>query len=206
MILKHNGKSPVIDPSCRIAPNATICGDVTLGANCSVGFGAVITAESGAVIIEENTVIMDTAVIRGVRDNPVWIGRNVLVGPRAYLTGCSISDDVFLATGCSVFNGAKIEAQCEVRVNAIVHLRTKLERGTVVPLGWIAVGNPARILPPEEHDTIWEIQKPLNFPNYVFGVKRPQEGETIMPDVMPRYAAALKRWHDLDVEDTQHQA
>ena len=203
MILKHNGKSPVIDSSCRIAPNATICGDVTLGANCSVGFGAVITAESGAVIIEENTVILDTAVIRGVRDNPVRIGRNVLVGPRAYLTGCSISDDVFLATGCSVFNGAKIEAQCEVRVNAIVHLRTKLERGTVVPLGWIAVGNPARTLPPEEHDTIWEIQKPLNFPHYVFGVERPREGETMMPDVMPKYAAALKRWHDLDVEDRQ---
>ena len=144
--------------------------------------------------------IMDTAVIRGVRNNPVKIGRNVLVGPRAYLTGCTIGDDVFLATGCTIFNGAEIGVQSEVRVNAIVHLRTRLEPGSMVPLGWIAVGDPAHILPPNEHEKIWEIQKPLNFPKYVFGVERPDQGETIMPGVMPKYASALKTWHNQDVE------
>ena len=65
MLLEHEGRSPKIDPSCRIAPNATLCGDVTIGANSSVGFGCVIVAESGPVTIGANCVVMDTAVIRG---------------------------------------------------------------------------------------------------------------------------------------------
>jgi carbonic anhydrase/acetyltransferase-like protein (isoleucine patch superfamily) len=48
MILDHKGKRPVIDPSARIAPNATICGEVSIGVNTSIGFGAVVSAESGA--------------------------------------------------------------------------------------------------------------------------------------------------------------
>lgn len=199
MLIEHQGIRPSIDASCRIAPTATICGNVTIGANCSIGFGAVITAESGPVRIGENCVIMDTAVIRGVRKTPVSIANNVLVGPRAYLTGCSIADDVFLGTGATVFNGAHVGRGSEVRINGLVHLRTVLPEGTTVPLNWIAVGDPVQILPPEAHEEIWKIQKPLDFTRFVFGVERPTKGRTIMPDVMPRYAAALGRWHDGDL-------
>jgi len=69
MQIKHRGVTPTIDPTARVAPNATICGDVTIGPNTSVGFGAVITAESGPVRIGANCIVMDTAVIRGVRSN-----------------------------------------------------------------------------------------------------------------------------------------
>jgi carbonic anhydrase/acetyltransferase-like protein (isoleucine patch superfamily) len=86
MLLEHDGRRPEIDPSARIAPNATICGDVTIGPNCSIGFGAVVVAESGPVRIGAYCIIMDTAVVRGVCKNPVDIGDNILVGPRAYLT------------------------------------------------------------------------------------------------------------------------
>jgi hypothetical protein len=50
----------------------------------------------------------------------------------------------------------------------------------------------AEILPPHEHERIWAIQKALDFPRYVFGVERPAAGESIMPQVMPRYAKALQ--------------
>jgi carbonic anhydrase/acetyltransferase-like protein (isoleucine patch superfamily) len=200
MLIEHRGARPVVDPSTRIAPNAVICGDVTVAANCSIGFGVVLTAESGPITIGENCVIMDTAVIRGVRGNPARIGKNVLIGPRAYLTGCTVGDDAFVATGVTVFNGAAIGSGAEVRVNGIVHLRTKLPAGATVPLGWVAVGDPAEILPPDAHDAIWAIQKPLDFPRYVFGVERAAEGESVMPDVMPRYAAALIRGHGEDRE------
>jgi carbonic anhydrase/acetyltransferase-like protein (isoleucine patch superfamily) len=196
MILEHNGKRPSLEPSVRISPNATVCGEVSIGPNVSIGFGAVVTAESGPVTIGANCVIMDTAVLRGVRNNPLVIGDNVLVGPRAYMTGCNVEDEAFIATGATVFNGAHIGRRAEVRINGIVHLRTMLAEGATVPLGWIAVGDPAEILPPHEHERIWAIQKSLDFPRYVFGVERPPQGQSIMPQVMPRYAKALQNHRD----------
>jgi carbonic anhydrase/acetyltransferase-like protein (isoleucine patch superfamily) len=193
MLYEHEGKRPTVDPSARVAPNAVLCGDVTVGANSSIGFGAVLSAESGPIAIGNNCVIMDTAVIRGVRGHPVAIGDNVLVGPRAYLTGCTIEDEAFLATGATVFNGARVGRGAEVRINGVVHLRTMLPADATVPIGWIAVGDPAEILPPDQHERIWAIQKPLDFPRFVFGVDRPPPGGSIMPTVMPRYAKALQR-------------
>src|SRR5437773_2040430 len=60
-----------------------------------------------------------------------------------------------------------------------------------VPVGWVAVGDPAQILPPDEHDRIWAVQKTLDFPRTVFGLERVPEGESIMPELTRRYARAL---------------
>ena len=146
-ILKHEKMQQRIDPTARIAPTAVICGNVSVGPNTSIGFGAVIVAESGRIEIGANCVIMDTAVLRGIKNAPLLLGDNVLVGPRAHLTGCTIEDDVFLATGATIFNGAHIGRRSEVRINGIVHIRTRLPAGSTVPLNWIAVGDPANILP-----------------------------------------------------------
>jgi carbonic anhydrase/acetyltransferase-like protein (isoleucine patch superfamily) len=200
MILEHGGKRPDISATSRIAPNAVVCGEVIIGENCSVGFGAVLTAESGPIAVGNNCVIMDNAVLRGVRDAPLRIGNNVLIGPHAYLTGCIVEDDVFIATGATVFNKAVLRKGAEVRINGIVHLRTVLPEGATVPLGWIAVGDPVHVLPPEKHHEIWAVQRALDFPKTVFGVERPPEGQSFMPDVMPRYAKALARWHARDRE------
>jgi carbonic anhydrase/acetyltransferase-like protein (isoleucine patch superfamily) len=196
MKLEHDGKTPIIAASARIAPSAVICGDVEIGENCSVGFGCVLSAESGPIRIAANCIIMDSAVLRGVRRAPLTLGRNVLVGPRAYLCGCTVARDAFLATGCTVLNGAHVGERAEVRINAIVHIRTRLEQDAVVPLGWVAVGDPAEILPPDAHDRIWAVQKPLDFPGFVFGEGRPQAGESFMGRMMPRYGAALARHRD----------
>jgi carbonic anhydrase/acetyltransferase-like protein (isoleucine patch superfamily) len=193
MLLEHNGKRPTIHPSAYIAPNATICGEVTIGEDCRILFGAVLTAEGGPVVLGNRCVVMETAVIRGSRRHPVRLGNNVLVGPRAYLTGCTVEDDVFLATGATIFNGAYIGTRSEVRINGVVHLKTVLPSDSLVPIGWVAVGDPATIHPPDEHDRIWAIQEPLNFPREVFGLERAMEGETIMPELMRRYTRALAR-------------
>ena len=78
-----------------------------------------------------------------------------------------------------------------MRINGIVHLRTVLPEDATVPLGWVAVGDPAEILPPQ-HERIWAIQKALDFPRHLFGVEQPAAGQSIMPQVMPRYARALQ--------------
>lgn len=194
-LYQHDGHRPQVHASARVAPNATIVGEVTIGPGCSIGFGAVIVAESGPIRIGSHCVIMDTAVLRGTRKDSLTLGDNVLVGPHASLTGCTVEDNVFLATGATIFNAACIGARAEVQINGIVHLRTRLEPDAVVPLGWIAVGDPAIIRPPEAHAEIWAVQRTLDFPGYVFGAERPKPGGTFMPEAMPRYAAALRRWH-----------
>ncbi len=193
MLMSHQGKQPNIHPSAYIAPNATICGDVTIGENSRVLFGAVVVAEGGPVVIGVDCVIMEQAVIRGTPRHPVRLGQHILVGPRAYLTGCTVDDDVFLATGATIFNGAHLGARAEVRINGVVHLMADLPADSVVPIGWVAVGAPAQILPPNEHEKIWALQEPLNFPLQVFGLERAPEGETIMPELTRRYTRFLAK-------------
>ncbi len=123
MLLRHEGPSRQIYPTARIACNATVCGNVVIGPNCSVGCGAVLLAETGPLRLGANCVVMDTALLRGVLATPLTIGNNVLVGPRAYLTGCAVEDEAFVATGGTVFNGACIGHGAEVSINGIVHLR-----------------------------------------------------------------------------------
>lgn len=195
MLIEHRNKAPVIHESAFVAPNAVICGDVHVGPRSQILFGAVVTAAGGGVEIGENCVVMENAVLRGTPGHPLALGDNVLVGPHAHLTGCRIEDNVFLATGCSVFTGARIGEGAEVRINGVVHLKSELPAGETVPIGWIAVGDPCRILPPDRHDEIWAVQEPLDFPKTVFGLDRPPRGETIMPSAMQRYAAALGRHH-----------
>jgi len=115
-------------------------------------------------------------------------GKRPAIDPTAWVApdaGATLEDEVFVATGAAVFHGAALGRGSEVRVHATVHLRTRLEAGAVVPIGWVAVGDPARILPPERHDEIWEVQKPLNFPEWVYGFDRST------PDLMRRVTRRL---------------
>ncbi|MEO3751160.1 gamma carbonic anhydrase family protein [Streptomyces sp. B6B3] len=199
MLIDHEGVSPTVDPSAYVAPTATLCGDVRVAAGCRVLFGAVLTAEGGPVELGEGCIVMENAVLRGTRRDPLRIGNQVLVGPGSYLTGCTVEDEAFLATGSRVFNGARVGARAEVRINGIVHLRTVLPPDALVPIGWVAVGDPVRILPPERHEEIWAVQKDLDFPGYVFGLTRPPAGESIMPAVSTRFGHALARHRNDEV-------
>jgi carbonic anhydrase/acetyltransferase-like protein (isoleucine patch superfamily) len=177
MILKHCNKIPVIDSSAFIAPNAMICGDVKIGSNVRIMFGVQVIAENSSITIGDNCIVLENAVIRGTENNSVSIGNNCLIGPNAHLAGCEIEDNVFVATGAAIFHGAVLKTGSEVSINGVVHLKTVLPENTSVPIGWIAVGNPAKILSPDKHEEIWTIQKPLNFPKTVYGIDRPKSGE-----------------------------
>jgi carbonic anhydrase/acetyltransferase-like protein (isoleucine patch superfamily) len=172
MIIRHKGETPHIASSAYVAPNAAICGDVTVGDHCRIMHGAQIIAEGGEIAIGNECIIMENAVLRSNTRHSLSIGNNCLIGPNAHVVGCRVEDQVFIATGVAIFHGAKVGSGSEVRVNAIVHLKTSLPAGSTVPIGWVAVGDPATILPPDQHENIWSIQEPLNFPLIVYGVDR----------------------------------
>ncbi len=209
MLLEHRGKRPQIHPSAYIAPTATLCGDVIIAEHACVLFGAVITAEGGKVSIGSRCIIMENAVIRGTGKHPVRIDKNVLVGPHAYLSGCTIEQDSFLASGTRIFNGAIVGRGSGVRINGTVHVNTTLAAETVVPIGWIAIGNPAQLFPPEAHEQIWPIQEELDFLGTVFDMHVPLPSAP-MEELARRYTKGMSK-HFTDrilqadeTHDTEH--
>src|SRR2546430_15221804 len=125
-----------------------------MGEKMRAVLGPILVGEGASVEIGANHILMKNAIIRGTPAFSTRLGNFVLVGPRAYLTGCDVEESVFLATGATVFNGAHIGARAEVRINGVVHIKTTLPSGATVPIGWVAVGDPAQALPPNEHDRI----------------------------------------------------
>lgn len=188
MLIEHLGKSPVIDPTAFVAPNAVVCGDVSIGPGARIMFGAQVVAEGGSIEVGRECIVMENAVLRSSARYRLSIAPNCLVGPNAHVVGSTIEEEVFLATGCAIFHGSHIGAGAEVRVNGVVHLKTRLAPGAVVPIGWVAVGDPARIFPASEHDAIWKVQEPLNFPLSVYGFER---SEASMTKITQRLSQAL---------------
>jgi len=191
MIIEHEGHTPNIDKSAYVAPNATICGNVSIGPGTRIMFGSCVVAEGAPVTIGQNCIIMENVVIRSTHAHAARIGSHCLVGPNSHLVGCTVEDCVFIATGVAIFHGAEIGYAAEVRVNAVVHLKTRLPKFSVVPIAWVTVGDPASILSPDRHDAIWAIQKPLDFPRYVYNVSRPPDGTSNMQEITKRRSELL---------------
>ena len=188
MLITHNSKKPSVDSAAWIAPNAVLCGDVTIGSGCRIMYGAQVIAETGSITIGRECIIMENAVLRSSSMHPLRIGNNCLIGPNAHVVGSTIEDEVFIATGAAVFHSSHLGKGSEIQINGVVHLKTHIPAGEMVPIGWIAVGNPALILAPDQHDRIWEVQKPLNFPLTVYGFERE---EASMVKITQRLSEAL---------------
>lgn len=196
MNVNHSGNSPIIDESAFVAQTAVICGNVQIGKNTRIMYGATIIAEGGNITIGDNCVILENAVLRSTVHHSLSVGNNVLIGPNAHVVGCIVEDNVFIATGASVFHGSRLCKGSEVRINGVVHIKTVLPENETVPINWVAVGTPVRILPSEKHDEIWAIQKPLGFTEYVYGVERKSNGESSMPEIMKMMVDTLSSHKD----------
>ena len=169
MLIEHRGHRPSIHESAYVSPAAVVSGDVTVGAGARVLHGAVLSAEDGPVTIGENVVVMENALVRGRAGHPASVGDNVLIGPHAHVNGSTIAAGCFIATGASLFPGSSLGVGAEVRINAVVQVNTRLEAGAVVPISWVAVGDPAQLFPPDRHDEIWAVQRGLGFVSTVYG-------------------------------------
>jgi gamma-carbonic anhydrase len=182
MLIEHRGRRPVVPESAYVAPSAVLCGAVVLAEGSRVLHGAVLTAENGEVRLGENSVVMENALVRGRADHPALLGDAVLVGPHAHVNGATVEDEVFIATGAALFPGSVAGAGAELRINSVLQVNSRLAPGAVLPIGWIAVGDPAQLFSPDRHEELWQIQRDLDFPGTVYGVPR----GTSMRDIMSR--------------------
>ncbi len=136
------GRQPQIDPSAWVAETAVVRGDVTLGPDVSVWFGAVLRGDVAPISVGAGSNIQDNAVVHVSRDFPCRIGANVTIGHAAVVHGCTIEDGALIGIQATVLDGAHIGAGALVAAGALV------PPGMVVPPGTLALGVPARIVGP----------------------------------------------------------
>ena len=162
MLIKAvNGKSPSIPEDCYVAENATIVGDVTIGANCSVWFNAVLRGDVNFITIGNKVNIQDGAIIHCTYQKyPTIIGNNVSIGHNAIVHGCTIHDNVLIGMGAIVMDN------CIVESNSIIAAGAVITQNTVVASGTIWAGVPAKkVKDIDQSDFAGEIERISN--NYV---------------------------------------
>lgn len=132
VIREVNGKYPQIPEDCFVAENATIVGDVTLGAQCSVWFNAVIRGDVHYIKIGDKVNIQDGAIIHCTyQKHPTVIGNNVSIGHNAIVHGCTVKDNVLIGMGAIVMDNCVIESNTIIAAGAVVTQNTVVESGTI---------------------------------------------------------------------------
>lgn len=133
------GKEPQIGKKCFLAENATITGDVVIGDNCSIWYGAVIRGDVNTIRIGNNTNVQDCAVIHATyQKSPTSIGDNVTIAHGAVVHGCTILDNVMIGINAVVLDDAVIKS------NTIIAAGSVVTKGTHVESGSVWAGVPAR--------------------------------------------------------------
>jgi carbonic anhydrase/acetyltransferase-like protein (isoleucine patch superfamily) len=152
-IIELGGARPKLAADTWLANNATLIGDVTLGEQASVWFGAVARADFSPITIGARTNIQDGCVLHTDPGFPLTIGSGVSAGHRAVLHGCTIDDDVLVGMGSTVLNGARIGAESLVAAGAVV-----LE-GTEIPPRSLVAGVPGKVRRPLTDDEAAKIRE-----------------------------------------------
>lgn len=141
MIDSFLGRSPRFDDSNYIAPTAAVVGDVTLGTEASIWFGASLRGDVHWIEIGARSNVQDCAVVHVSREtHPCKIGRGVTIGHTAIVHGCTVEDDCLIGMGAVVLDGAVIREGSIVGANALVTMNT------VVPPRSLMLGSPAKVV------------------------------------------------------------
>ena len=139
IIKKLNGHAPKFGKNCFLADNAAIIGDVEMGNDCSIWFGAVLRGDVHSIRIGNKVNIQDNATIHATyKKSPTNIGNNVSIAHNAVIHGCTIKDNVLIGMGAIVLDDAVVES------NTIVAAGSVVTKGTVVESGWVYAGTPAK--------------------------------------------------------------
>lgn len=118
--------------NCFIAPNATIVGDVVMGADCSVWFNAVVRGDVNSIRMGNKVNIQDGAVIHATyQKTQTHIGNNVSIGHNAIVHGCTVEDNVLIGMGAIVMDNARIGSNTIIAAGAVVLEGTQVEAGSI---------------------------------------------------------------------------
>ena len=119
-LARHFSKTPDTARALFVAANATVQGDVVLGAQTSVFYGAVLRGDIHEIRVGEGTNIQDNVIIHLADDYGAYLGMWCTTGHAAILHACTIGDECLIGMGATVLDGAKIGARSIVGANSLV--------------------------------------------------------------------------------------
>jgi carbonic anhydrase/acetyltransferase-like protein (isoleucine patch superfamily) len=138
-LFSFEGKHPTVHPSAFIAATAVLIGDVTVEANASVWYNAVVRSDFSPIVIRRGANVQDCAVVHVTPVHGVEIGAGATVGHLCTIHGATLGEECLVGNGATVLDGARIGARAMVAAGALV------TPGTDIPDGMLAVGFPAKV-------------------------------------------------------------
>lgn len=143
LVMPFRGKAPLLGRDVWIAPNATVIGDVELGDEASVWFGAVLRGDIGAIRIGARTNVQDLACVHMTEGlSSAVVGADVTIGHGAILHGCTVGDRCLIGMGSVLLDNAVIGEGSVIAAGTLVPPRM------VVPPGSLVRGNPGKVVRP----------------------------------------------------------
>jgi gamma-carbonic anhydrase len=131
---------PRIHPSAFVVPTATVVGDVTLEAEASVWYGAVLRGDINRIVIGAQTNLQDGVIVHLADAYPAIVGERVTVGHGAIVHACTVDDEVLIGMGAIILDGAQIGARTIIGANTLV------TTGMEIPPGSLVLGSPAKVV------------------------------------------------------------
>ncbi len=167
-IYELDGMAPKLGQGAWVADSAQVMGDVQLGENASVWFGAVLRGDSATIRIGRNSNVQDLSVIHADDGVPTTIGENVTIGHQVMLHGCTIGDDSLIGIQAVVLNNAKIGRNCIVGAGAVV------TEGKEFPDNSLIVGAPAKVIRTRDEAAVSQLRQSAE--HYVDNARRFAKG------------------------------
>jgi len=143
MITAFAGRAPRLDPTAFVVSSATVIGDVVIGPESSVWFGAVVRGDIEAIRIGARTNVQDHATLHVVGGRfGTTLGDGITVGHNAVVHGCTIGDGTLVGMGAIVLDGAKVGTECLIGAGALV------PPGARIPPRSLVLGSPGKVVRP----------------------------------------------------------
>ena len=156
--------SPKIDPDSWIAPNATVIGEVEIAKGASIWWSCTLRGDTDLLSVGENSNIQDNSVLHTDPGIPLVVGKNVTVGHRVILHGCTVGDNSLIGMGSTLLNGAVIGKNCLIGANTLI------PEGKVIPDNSLVMGQPGRVVRDRDPAQIAVLQ--MSAEHYVQNWKR----------------------------------
>lgn len=130
---------PDVSPEAYVHPDATVIGDVRIGAGATIWPGAVLRGDYGTIVVGERSSVQDGTVVHATATKATTIGADCVVGHLVHLEGCTIEDGCLVGSGSVVLHDAVVRSGALVAAGAVVGNRTE------VPAHAMAMGVPAKM-------------------------------------------------------------